>query len=199
MNVDNPEWFRSKSDLMYKKHHRVPGNFNSASKSRLSRQFLNCALCLQFQSITHTASRWSYKNIRLITSFSPFNTSICPGEKPNFLTRLCKLLQDWANPHCHPDPLTLQTSTTNTGTFLGTRPELDLQAVCQELLSAWSAVTYILCLPKSYSHSKFSSNSTSHLQHISVSSRDCAFFSTCPNYSIHLGISQVWMGKKMRM
>ena len=63
--------------------------------------------------------------------------------------------------------------------FLWTRLALDLHSVVHVLPSAWSAVTYISCLSKSYSHSRVSSNSTSHLQSTSISSRVCSSFSTC--------------------
>ena len=129
-----------------------------------------------------------------------FLTPAFPQEKKsNFLMRPCHFPQYWVNPHSHPHPCTLWASTTNPGTFLQIHFALDLWIVVHQLPSAWSAVTYIPCLSKLYSHSRLSSDSTSHLQTISVSSRACVSFSPCLHYSIHPDISLSWIGEEMKI
>lgn len=103
--------------------------------------------------------------------------------------RRCKFPQYRASSHFHSYLLTLQASTSFPCTFLRICLALGLHAVVHVLLLAWSAVAYIPCLSKSYSRSRLSSNSASHLQSILMSSRVCTSFSTCLNYFIYPGIS----------
>lgn len=93
-----------------------------------------------------------------------------PVDVPNFICYLSRFLSP---PHTHFS---------------------DLHAVALMLPSAWSAVTYIPYLSKSYSHRRLRSNSTSHLQSIPISSRACDSFSTCLNDSIHPGTRHVLKG-----
>lgn len=139
---------------------------------------------------------WSCKNTHPITSFALLNVPVSLREEPNFLTKHCKFPQYWANQHSQPHLLTLQAFIASPCTFLWTCLALDLHAVVRVLPSARSAVTYIPCLSKSCSHWRLSSNSTSHLQSIPISSRAYVSFSACLNYSIHPGSSHVLMGPR---